>query len=257
MSSINIPPRGILSTEEPNMDKFKIIGMSCNSCVQKITEVFNHQGYPDAKVTLHPPIISFSSSAISKAEIERIISTAGNYKIASDDVISSTAHHLHSEPNDERLTPLFVILTYIVGGVLLRAWIGENYSFATIMNNFMGSFFTIFSLFKLLNPSGFADAYATYDIIASRSRVYGFLYPYIELLLGLLYFVGFAPFATNMITLILMLVSSMGVFQALRMKRKLQCACLGTALKLPMTKVTLIEDISMGAMALIMIVYMS
>ncbi len=38
--------------------------------------------------------------------------------------------------------------------------------------------------------------------------------------------------------------------QALLQKRTIQCACLGTALKLPMTKVTLGEDLLMGLMAL-------
>jgi hypothetical protein len=45
----------------------------------------------------------------------------------------------------------------------------------------------------------------------------------------------------------------MGVAQALREKRTIQCACLGTALKLPMTKVTLAEDVVMGLMALVML----
>ena len=119
----------------------------------------------------------------------------------------------------------------------------------------MGAFFIVFSLFKLLNLSGFADAYSTYDILAARYRIYGLTYPFIELLLGIAYFTGFAPLATNTFTFVLMLVGSIGVFKALRTKRRFQCACLGTALKLPMTKVTLVEDLTMGAMALIMLLY--
>ena len=99
---------------------------------------------------------------------------------------------------DERLAPLFIILSYIVGGVFIRAWLANDYAFTSLMNNFMGGFFIVFSLFKFLNWSGFADAYSTYDIIASRSRQYGLLYPFIELLLGIAYFTGFAPFAINL-----------------------------------------------------------
>ena len=52
-----------------------------------------------------------------------------------------------------------------------------------------------------------------------------------------------------------MAIGSIGVFQALREKKTIQCACLGTALKLPMTKVTLIEDVGMGVMALLMLTF--
>ena len=34
------------------------------------------------------------------------------------------------------------------------------------MGHFMGGFFLVFSFFKLLNLSGFADAYRTYDVLA-------------------------------------------------------------------------------------------
>ena len=41
-----------------------------------------------------------------------------------------------------------------------------------------------------------------------------------------------------------------GVIQQLRKKTTIQCACLGTALKLPMTEATLIENSLMLLMAL-------
>ncbi len=60
--------------------------------------------------------------------------------------------------------------------------------------------------------------------------------------------------ATNVTTLVLMLVGSVGVFQTLLNKRVIQCVCLGTVLKLPMTKVTLAEDLSMATMAAAMLI---
>jgi hypothetical protein len=44
-------------------------------------------------------------------------------------------------------------------------------------------------------------------------------------------------------------VSAVGVLKALLDRRAIRCACLGTALNLPMTKVTLVEDLGMAAMA--------
>jgi hypothetical protein len=139
--------------------------------------------------------------------------------------------------------------------VLLRAYLSSDWSLLTLMNNFMGAFFVLFSLFKLLHLSGFAEAYATYDVIAARSRAYALSYPFIELALGIAYFTEFEPLLVNTITLLLMIIGSIGVYRALRSKRKFQCACLGTALKLPMTKVTFVEDLTMGAMAGIMLIH--
>ncbi|XHC24778.1 hypothetical protein ABWH91_10920 [Phycisphaerales bacterium ac7] len=70
----------------------------------------------------------------------------------------------------------------------------------------------------------------------------------------MLYLLNAFPIATNIVTLALMLIGSVGVLKALMENRRIQCACLGTALNLPMTKVTLIEDLSMAAMAAGMLV---
>jgi len=246
----------MLSSMGVPMNEYNIEGMKCGSCVTKIDQALKNAGYLDASVTLSPPTVKFASNSIARDKLQEIISLAGEYKVGKPDQVDrKLPTEIPGSSNDEKLTPLFVILSYIVGGVFLRAWIADDYSFTSLMNNFMGGFFIVFSLFKLLNLSGFADAYATYDIVASRSRTYGLSYPFIELILGIAYFAGFAPLTTNIVTLLLMVIGSVGVFRALRTKRKFQCACLGTALKLPMTKVTLVEDITMGAMALIMIIH--
>ena len=73
-------------------------------------------------------------------------------------------------------------------------------------------------------------------------------------MLGVAYVTGFVPFATNLATLLVMSVSSVGVIQCLVNKRKIRCACLGTVFNLPMSTVTLVEDglmIVMAAVALV------
>lgn len=237
------------------MNEFDIIGMKCQSCAERIKDALINEGYKNVSVSLDPPKLKFQSDAhVSEENLQRTVSKAGNYSVKRAEPSHPTSQPSQvGERDEERLTPLFVILSYIVGGVVLRAYIAHDFSFTSLMNNFMGGFLVVFSLFKLLNLSGFADAYATYDIIAARSRAYALTYPFIELALGVSYFVGFSPILTNVATLILMAIGSVGVYYALESKRKFQCACLGTALKLPMTKVTLVEDISMGLMALTMI----
>jgi len=62
------------------------------------------------------------------------------------------------------------------------------------------------------------------------------------------------PTTTYLITLILMAVGSVGVIRAVIQGRDIQCGCMGTLFELPMSTVTIIEDVGMGLMAAIMLV---
>ena len=119
------------------------------------------------------------------------------------------------------------------------------------MNQFMAGFFLVFSAFKFLDIRGFADGYATYDLLARRWHAYGYLYPFLELSLGILYLTQWLPVATQLATIIIMGFSSIGVINSLLKKQKFQCACLGTVLKVPLSSVTLFEDLLMVVLAVL------
>ena len=114
----------------------------------------------------------------------------------------------------------------------------------------MAGFFLVFSAFKFLDLKGFADAYASYDLGAKRWHAWGYIYPFLELSLGLAYLFRVAPALTDVATIALMGFSSIGVMQALARKQQIRCACLGTVLNVPMSTITLVEDLAMVAMAL-------
>lgn len=145
--------------------------------------------------------------------------------------------------------PLLLLVAFLVGVVALVEVRGGTFIWGRAMGNFMGAFFLAFSFFKLLDLQGFADNYRSYDVVAKRIPAYGYAYPFIELLLGVAFATGFQPFVTNLVTLVVMSISSVGVIQSLLNKRKIRCACLGTVFNLPMSTITLIEDGLMVAMA--------
>ncbi|HRN77761.1 MAG TPA: hypothetical protein PLU71_00835 [Candidatus Dependentiae bacterium] len=148
--------------------------------------------------------------------------------------------------------PLISIFGFIVLFTVSKQW-WYGWHMYTAMSDFMGAFFVIFGLFKIVNLHGFVEAYRMYDIVAQRSKVYAYIYPFIELMLGIAYLTRFQLFSTNVITFILMFVSSIGVGLELAKGKKIVCACLGAVFKIPMTYVTLAEDVVMGIMALIML----
>lgn len=150
--------------------------------------------------------------------------------------------------------PLLLVLGYLLGVVAVIEVTAGRFDGMRAMANFMGGFFIAFSFFKLLDLQGFVDSFRSYDIAAREVSAYGYLYPFIELALGVAYLTGFAPLVTNIVTVVIMLIGIVGVTQALWQKRRIQCACLGTVFNLPMSKVTFIEDGLMAGMAAAMIV---
>jgi hypothetical protein len=122
------------------------------------------------------------------------------------------------------------------------------------MSSFMAGFFIIFAGFKLFDLKGFVGSFAGYDLVASRFLNYGYIYPFIELVLGFAYLLNIQPILTNTITTIVTLVSAYGIWLKLSRKSNFQCACLGTAINLPLSKVTLTEELGMAGMALGMLV---
>lgn len=151
--------------------------------------------------------------------------------------------------------PLIVIFTIILAFSIISPMIWGG-GVMHGMRDFMGGFFIIFGLLKIIKLKSFAEAYQMYDVVAMRSKVYAYMYPFIELTLGVFFFINFKPLLTNWITLLLMLISALGVYLKLRKREKIMCACLGTVFKVPMTWVTLFEDLLMAVMALVMIAFL-
>lgn len=150
--------------------------------------------------------------------------------------------------------PLIILFSLITGLTIVRQFY-TGWSIYSAMSDFMAFFFLIFGGFKIINLKGFAKAYQEYDIIAKRSLAYAYLYPFLEIALGIAYLMRWNPFITNIATFILMSVSAVGVGIELSKGKTIVCACLGVVFKVPMTYVTLLEDLLMAGMALIMLIF--
>ena len=162
--------------------------------------------------------------------------------------------HAHGEESSYK--PLVVIIGLILLATLALGVRDESigaFSWVNLMAYFEAGFFLTFAGFKLLDVAGFAQGYATYDLLARRVYRYGFVYPFIELGLGLSYLVGVRSPWLFAATLMVMGFSGLGVVRSMQQKRKIQCACLGTLLKVPLSSVTLVEDFGMAILALLML----
>lgn len=237
--------------------QYQVQGMHCESCVTKVASVLEKiPGVTRADVTLTPPRAGVEMREhVTVERMNSALQGVGTYRLEEEEnapEVLSTGQETVSRV--ATYFPLILIALYLIGGVVLRELSLGRFEGPSMMSNFMGGFFTVFSFFKILDLRGFAEGYATYDIIAQKYPEYGKIYPFIELFLGILYLFANAPFVTSLLTVIVMGVSSVGVIKSIRSRRQIQCACLGTFFQLPLTNITLFEDLLMVAMAVVMLV---
>lgn len=152
----------------------------------------------------------------------------------------------------KRYLPLFILVLMALLGALAVTW-GRSLDWHSGSAIFMGLLFLLFAMLKLFNISGFADGFQKYDLIGKNSRLYAYSYPFIELGLGLAYLAGRNLPIVNLITVIVTAIGAVGVLIALKKGLDVRCACMGTVLDVPLSTVTLTEDLGMGLMALLML----
>ncbi len=173
-------------------------------------------------------------------------------------LVKESELELKKEGDDKEYGKLFTLIGMIAlaaAATGLRDFAAESFAWQEMMMNFMAGAFLVFGGVKMLDLKGFVEGYSTYDLLAMKIPAYGYVYAMMEVGLGLAYLTRFQLDIVNWVTLVLMLFSSLGVIRSMMKKQKIMCACLGTFLKLPLSSVTLVEDLSMAVMAAAMLFF--
>ena len=232
--------------------QYKISGMTCSSCVATVTKAIESiRNVKNVTVSLDPGLaVVESNEDVSVDVIQSMLPNKFSVKAFEyyEEVNTDS-----KEPYLAKLFPLILILSYIS---LTSIIINFGRSLDDLMMDFMGIFFIVFSFFKFLDYKSFPNSFAMYDPLAKALPLYGWIYPFIETILGLMFLFRFQLFTSIIITILLLSITTYGVVNVLKNKQTIQCACLGTAIKLPMTIATLIENGIMIIMALISILRM-
>jgi copper chaperone CopZ len=247
---------------------FFITGLTCKKCAAKVKTALAEQNII-AEISDDLTKISLNTNQINTISLNEALKKVGNYIIgesvlmpqtAGINVNSPTKTVKNSANSDQSVgffttyKPLILVFAYILLVSLVIEIAAGAFQLHRFMPNFMAGFFLVFSFFKLLDLAGFARSYAMYDVLAKRFPIYGYIYPFIELALAAAYLLAPSHALTSTLTLIVMLVSLIGVVQAVLSRQKIQCACLGTGFNLPMSTVTIIEDVLMAGMAAWMLI---
>lgn len=187
---------------------------------------------------MHPEVISDKPGNCPKCGME-LIQNRGKTKTAGNEVVERSSYK-----------PLLIIIGIIFISSLFTTY--PNFEITFIIQNFMIGFFLVFASFKLIDLKGFAQGYRTYDLLAKKVNFYSYLYPFIEFSLGLVMILGFLGREVLIFEIMIMTFSGLGVALKLIKHEKFKCVCLGTFLKVPLTKVSLVENFGMAFLGLVL-----
>ena len=236
--------------------KYKISGMTCSSCKASVENSLN---LLDQVKSCHVDIRLGELTLILNKDIDlKSLQNSIpkkyfiNKEISSSDRLSEIKSDSSNKKSKlEQLKPLFLILFYITSASILlnfRDWNWNNF-----MLDFMGLFFISFSFFKMLDLEGFSKSFKMYDPLAKKVSFYGISYPFIETALGLMFLMKIEIFSALILSIFVLGLTTIGVIKILISKKSIQCACLGSVLKLPMTEATFIENAIMIFMSIFML----
>lgn len=233
---------------------YKIIGMTCSNCVASVSDALSKvDGVQQINVDLEREEAEiYMAKHIPIAILKSVL--PGKYSISEkgNQTSGMGINDQEAKSKLQQLKPLLLIFLYLFSSAILlnyNAWdTGE------FMLDFMGLFYIVFSFFKLLDLKGFPESFRMYDPLAKVIPLYGWVYPFIELALGLLFLMRFQITVALLLTIVILGSTTVGVTKTLLDKKNIRCACLGTALKLPMTEATFIENFIMLVMAISMLI---
>ena len=110
---------------------------------------------------------------------------------------------------------------------------------------------TLLGLQKLRDIESFSTMFLNYDLLARRWVRYGYIYPFVEALTGILMVAGALIWIAAPLALFIGTVGAISVFKAVYVDgRALKCACVGGDSKVPLGFVSLSENLMMMAMGL-------
>ena len=231
----------------------QISGMTCEGCKSSVQgKLGSIDGVDNVQVDLAAgEAVIYSKNPISLSLIKETLPP--KFSLINEEVVNldTNGELTVKESKIKQLKPLFIILGYILIVSILLNY--KNWNSSNAMLDFMGLFYIVFSFFKILDIRGFSMSFRMYDPLAKKAPIYGYIYPFIEVLLGVMFLTRFEVNIALVITVIILGVTTIGVTQSLLNKRAIKCACLGTTLNLPMTEATFIENALMIIMALILI----
>lgn len=244
---------------------YRVDGMHCANCQRRVTEaIATLPGVRDVAVDLANAQAAVDADGeVSLERVRAALAGAGGYRVHPENHYNAGIDP--APPNGERAASIRADIARIaplIGMICLVTLLALPRNVPPLapvihwhgfMLDFMAGFFLIFGGLKLLNLRGFAAMFSRYDVIAAAVPAWGLIVPFVEVALGLAFLLRTALVPANIATVLLMGIGSIGVWRKLRAKDEVTCACLGGFFNVPVTPLTLAENLAMLIMAAAML----
>jgi len=225
---------------------FRVHGMSCMGCVKSLEKILlSETTLKQVTVRLNPPELEIVAPILTTA------SALNQLLVESKFTVQEKKWHHSITASIRRFLPLLTMTLLVVIFTGVHVWY-YGWSFHTVMQFMMAGYFLLFGALKVANWQKFVVSYRAYDDLAKRSAVYAQTYPALEVAIGVLYYVGVVWWPLHLLVGLLMTQKAYSTWRVVRSGNVVQCACLGGFFAIPITRVTVFEDILMAAMAFYM-----
>lgn len=245
--------------ESPQMDKSEAtlyrMAMEDHLCPfgLKAKDLLNRHGYKITDVTLT------SREAVDEFKAKHNVATTPQIFINDERVggFDDLQERLGVAPSDDSgVTYQPVIALFSVAALLAIAvtWlVRDTLIVPQTAMWFIAIAMVLLGLQKLQDLDKFSTMFLNYDLLAQRWVRYGYVYPFIETIGGLLMLAGLL---TSVVAPIVIVASGIGAISVIKAvyidKREIRCACLGDS-RVPLGFVSLTENLMMLGMALVML----
>lgn len=157
--------------------------------------------------------------------------------------------------DDVSYQPVIAVFAVALSMALASSWAMDQ-SLVTLRAAewFIAFSMCILALLKLQDVESFSSMFLNYDLLARKFVPYAYLYPFGELIAGVLMVAGAMMWVSIPIALFIGSIGAVSVFKVVYLdKRELKCACVGGNSRVPLGFVSLTENLMMIAMAVWML----
>jgi len=176
--------------------------------------------------------------------------------IGNDDDLAEFLGYEVPDENKKTYRPVIAIFSVaFLLSLVINFIINWSEGWWMIFPNFIAISMILLALQKLQNTESFSIMFLGYDLLSQKWVPYSYLYPYFELIAGVLMLADILDYISIPIAMLIGLAGSISVFKAVYIdKRELKCACVGGDSNTPLGFVSLTENVMMIVISIWMIV---
>jgi hypothetical protein len=177
----------------------------------------------------------------------------GGHRVGGYDDLRRYFHEPVADPAATSYQPVIAVFATALAMALAATWVA-NGTLATLRAAewFVAFSMCILAILKLRDLETFSNMFLGYDLLAQRYVRYAYIYPFGEVIAGVLMIAGDPlKWIAIPIAFVIGSIGAVSVFKAVYVdRRELKCACVGGDSKVPLGFISLTENLMMVAMAL-------